>query len=733
MSLPTMRIQICRRSGGDVVGDGARGSDDDREQTRSSGVANTVSAGVHGSLIQAGVVHGDITIHGRATSPEVVPRQLPAAPSSLVGRAAELRDLDDWAEATADRRLLVAVGGSGGVGKTALGACWLHRRASRFGDGQLYVDLGAASASGPMSVSEALGRCLRALGVASDHVPVELEDRALLYRSITADKSIALLLDNAVSAAQTRPLIPISETSVVVVTSRMRLVGLALEGAKFLDLDPLEDEAGVQLLASMVGEQRVLREFEAALEISRLCSGFPLALSVVSARLLAHPTWSVGELAAQLRDQKGRLSELSLTDDASVQAVLDACCRDLSASAGRLYGLLAGCPGEDFSLELAKGVAGEVGEVKDGVEELVEANLVQELVRHRYRYHDLIRLHASQYAEYEQPETERVHAKQRAVEWYLERSIRAEVTVNPQRWHLGPGFAVASAQFETGEQALGWYEQERVNLVSAVTEAFERQWYELCWQLCEALWSFFLYRKHYQDWISTHQIGITAAQRCGRRLAESRLRCQLSFAYLDLQQLDMATELCEPALSLAEAEGHLDSMSTALSQLAKAERARGNLEGALEYFQRSLALVEQSGHPRGVALRSRRIALVLMDLERGEDALAWMLRSASILHELKDTRGWARALTFLGQLYRRLDRLDEADEVLSKALGVMRSSGSGTYEADVLYELGAVAEQSDRSVQACEFWTKAQQLYHGAGNPRWQHVRDRLEALDFPE
>lgn len=150
----------------------------------------------------------------------------PASPT-LEGRTAELKALDELLPESS----LALVVGPAGVGKTALGVHWAHRVRSRFPDGLLYVSLGA---SGPL---DALFELLALLGDSSR--PADLDRAASLYRSLLADRRVLLLLDDAISVAQVRPLLPGSPGCVVLVTSRAPLGGLvAREGAFRLVLEP---------------------------------------------------------------------------------------------------------------------------------------------------------------------------------------------------------------------------------------------------------------------------------------------------------------------------------------------------------------------------------------------------------------------------------------------------------------------------------------------------------------
>ncbi|KOX33975.1 hypothetical protein ADK67_04820, partial [Saccharothrix sp. NRRL B-16348] len=172
-------------------------------------VRNTVS-GTVGVVVQAGAVHGDVSLHAAPLPPApVVPRQLPAAPALFAGRSAELARLDRVLTATtapADPAgagqgatvLVSAIGGVGGIGKTWLALAWAHRHLERFPDGQLFVDLRGFSPTGEsVGPAVAVRGFLDALGVEANRIPVDLDAQAALYRSLVAGRRMLVVLDNA--------------------------------------------------------------------------------------------------------------------------------------------------------------------------------------------------------------------------------------------------------------------------------------------------------------------------------------------------------------------------------------------------------------------------------------------------------------------------------------------------------------------------------------------------------
>jgi DNA-binding CsgD family transcriptional regulator/transcriptional regulator with XRE-family HTH domain len=177
----------------------------------------------------------------------VVPRQLPPAARDFTGRAAHLAALTAWAAGSVGRAVsgagtttLAVVTGAAGVGTTELAIQWAHREVDRFPDGQLYLNLRGHGPDRPVAPDDALATLLCSLGVPGAQVPTGLDARAGRYRSEIADRRMLLVLDNASSAEQVRPLLPATPSCVVLVTSRDTMPGLvARHGAYRIELDPL--------------------------------------------------------------------------------------------------------------------------------------------------------------------------------------------------------------------------------------------------------------------------------------------------------------------------------------------------------------------------------------------------------------------------------------------------------------------------------------------------------------
>ncbi|MBA9002530.1 NB-ARC domain-containing protein [Thermomonospora cellulosilytica] len=472
----------------------ARRPEPGRPDGRPPASRNEVSGGAHGTVVQVGSVGGDVNLHVAPAVPPV-PAQLPAPPPYFTGRARELDRLTELSDAAlaGGSPAVVVITGVGGVGKTSLTLTWLHRIRSAFPDGQLFADLRAftaVSAGVPRDPGELLGRFLRALGVPPERTPPDADEQAALFRSLLADRRMLIMLDNAATAAQVRPLLPGQGPVVVAVTSRRRLSGLAVDGAAFLPLAPLGQDGARQLLDRMLGMSRTRAEQGAADELAELCGRLPLALCTAAARLASRGHLPISRVVAELADESGRLAALGGEEGTSVQAVFDLAYRDLPPETAALYRLLSVHPGADFDAAAVAALA-EVddAEATARLEHLVDAHLLEAGTDGRYRLHDLARLHARQIAERADPADERAGAFVRLLEHYLATAVAADRVIIPERWRLGPYYERPPVvSFENVPAAIDWLETELANLTDLVQEAHDRGLHRQVWQVCEALW-----------------------------------------------------------------------------------------------------------------------------------------------------------------------------------------------------------------------------------------------------
>jgi hypothetical protein len=284
---------------------------------------------------------------GATVTDTPVPRQLPADVPAFVGRADALAELDALTVHTGpfEPMMICVVAGTAGVGKTALALRWAHRVSERFPDGQLYLDLHGYDAQRPLSAGDALAAMLRSLGMDPTDLPADVAERSACYRTLLAGRRTLVVLDNAYSVDQVRPLLPGTGSCLVVVTSRDDLAGLvARDGARRIDLDPLSPADALTLLHTLIGA-RVAADATATATLARCCAFLPLALRIAAELAITHPAMSVAELLADLHDEQRRLDAFDTSGDphTAVRSVFSWSYQKLSPAAMRRRSRWPGC------------------------------------------------------------------------------------------------------------------------------------------------------------------------------------------------------------------------------------------------------------------------------------------------------------------------------------------------------------------------------------------------------
>lgn len=611
-------------------------------------------------------------VHQQVLTADNRPRARNDLPGDIPDFAGRTDDLDEILAAVPSGCVAItAIDGMAGIGKTTLAVRAAHRLAQKFPDAQLFVDLHSYTEGvEPRTPADALLALLTALGVPAHDIPDGLDARAARWRAEMAHRKALVVLDNAGSTAQVRPLLP--GTGLVLVTSRRRLVDL--DAAHTVSLDVLSEEDSLKLLASIVGPKA---ELDGSREIVRLCGYLPLAVRIVGARWRTRPAWSAQDVIRRLTEH--RLTELT-AGERSVAGAFALSYQQLTPEQQRLFRRLGLHTGEDWDAYLAAAV---IGSTRAGAErlldELLDVHLVQQKENGRYRFHDLLADHAK--ASVGQEETEEVVL--RILDFYLHVASLAEFRMSPGRPQIHS--AVRYLPFDppplaTGRQAVTWFDAERRNLRAAVYQAAYQGHYTHAWQLPHNMATFLLLRGHGRERIELQSVALAATHQLGDLKARAEALMGLGSAYMNRHDGQPARRLHE-ALELMRQIGDRRGEATVFRLLGIIARESNELDKAQEHFERSLELMRGVGAPTGEASTLHHLGLVHVLRGQNDEALAHLETALSLLEEHDDVSRSAIALQDIAFTHYYLADDDECVAYLERSLPAFQECGDWRGEA----------------------------------------------------
>jgi DNA-binding SARP family transcriptional activator/tetratricopeptide (TPR) repeat protein len=653
---------------------------------------------------------------------EAAPRQLPAAVGCFSGRDAELATLTGLLTAKpadgASAVLISAIGGTAGVGKSALAIKWAHQVAGEFPDGQLHVNLRGYDPGQPLAPGEALGGLLAALGVPGQQIPAEEAGRAAAYRSVLAGRRVLIVLDNARDPEQVRPRLPGTPGCLVLVTSRDTLAGLvARDGARRLLLDVLPLSDAMALLRALIGP-RVDAEPEAAARLADLCCYLPLALRVAAELAAARPVLTLAALVGELDGQR-RLDALEAGGDPStaVRAVFSWSCRYLSPGAARAFRLAALHPGADFDSRAVAALTGSNHPAAcRALAELTRACLLGRTGEDRYAMHDLLRAYAAELAAAQDPATGRREALTRLLDYYLHTARRAAGILFPAEAPApadAPGGASAAAVTDE-HAARTWLNAERENLTAVAAYASEHDWPGHAVGLSAALFRH-LDGGSLADALVIHGAAARGATQAGDRAAEAGAVNNIGGVYLRLGRNWEAEQHFQRALRLSRETGDALGEIRALLNLGLIYLRTGAYPNATSNCQQALELSRATSDQIREARALLHLGLIAIRQGRYQQAAAGLVQAAEASRAVGDVAFLAVSLTHLSDVEVRQGRYRQARRHLEEARTTARQIGHAMAEADVTASLGFADLREGRDQEAGQHLQQAHAATHDAG------------------
>ncbi|MER7333369.1 MULTISPECIES: BTAD domain-containing putative transcriptional regulator [unclassified Micromonospora] len=672
---------------------------------------------------------------------------LPRSVADFVGRREVVaRLIEETRRLRAHTSPVHVIDGMAGSGKTTLAVHVARRLAGDHPDAQLFVDLCGHGDRSPVDPASALVTLLRQLGVPDGRMPADADQRAELWRRELAARRAVVVLDNAADSRQVTPLLPTAGGSVVLVTSRRRLTGLDVGPPASLSVMSLQE--GLALLSVSAGTQRVAEEPEAAAEVVRRCGYLPLAIRLAGSRLAHRPARRLADLARRLADDVPALGHLAV-GDRTVAAAFAASYEPLGREAKRVFRLLgihAGHHSVDMVAALSGLPPGTAGRLLD---ELVDCHLVEESDGARYRLHDLVRLYARQQSLASDGSELRSAATARLLDFGLHATLRAADELHAAvdvRTEIDVGEPARPDLVDAMEdRGVAWLEEERENLVSLVGLAAEHGHHSYTWKLARVLWRFCYIRRYFDDILSTHTLGLTAAELLGDRRAVMFMSNYLASALAKtgsyrqaIIHLDRAVALCRETgdrVQLVKFRGNLSvvhwfagnfresaelclediresrfqegSISMGLPNLGIALTSLGLYEEAMRVHRQHLFQGRVAGDHFHVANALSHLASVRVRIGQWSQATR-LLRSSLVLYARTGHRyGEVEARNVLGIAYRGLGLFDEARLQHTLALELAADSGERHAECGALNDLGLTLARAGERAEAAEAHQRA--------------------------
>jgi tetratricopeptide (TPR) repeat protein/transcriptional regulator with XRE-family HTH domain len=675
----------------------------------------------------------DVVAAGQATAlgafAAAATRGLPRDVASFTGRQADIDRLMEGLESLATGGGIVgicAIGGMAGVGKTTFAVHAAHRLAGSFPDGQFYLPLHAHTrGQRPVDPADALSSLLLTAGVAAAQIPPGLEARATRWRDHVAGRKILLLLDDAASHDQVRPLLPGTGGSLVLVTSRRRLT--ALDDATVISLDTLAPPEAAALLIRLAGRP-ALRPSEVAVgEITRRCGYLPLAIGLMASQLRHHPAHTAESVAESLAAATDRM-ELMRGENLSVAAAFDLSYQDLDPGHQQLFRWLGLIPGPTFDAYAAAALNGtSPAKAHRQLDELYDQHLLTEPAPGRYALHDLLREHARALAAADDP-ADRDAAAGRVLDYYLYTALAAGRHFDPpaSTYRQPPGNPPAHApDMSTLGQSAAWLEAERANLHAAADYAATHGRSRHAVAIPAAISGFLAIRGHWDQSAALHHSALAVARRAGDRHGEADTLCTLGGLQREMGDFAAAAASLAQALALHRDAGDQPGQAFALDQTGFLNAVSGDYPAAVASYQQALVLARSAGDRRGEAWTFNGLGLVQQLTGDYAASVASQQEALALFRDLGDLPGQAYVLNSVGVVEQETGEYAASVASQQQALALFRDLGYQLGQAHALNDLGLVQQETGDYPAAAASHQQALVLFNDLGS-----LLGRAEALN---
>ncbi|MGA5132690.1 tetratricopeptide repeat protein [Streptomyces olivoreticuli] len=659
-------------------------------------------------------------------------RSLPPEVPDFTGRRLEA---DRIIESANDSRGSVAtvITGKPGVGKTSLALHVAYRCNSTYGDGSFYADLRGVEKH-PTPPHEVLGRLLSGAGVPEEDIPADSDARLDRYRTEFINRRSIIVLDNAGSESQVRPLIPPGNESLVLITSRFQLNGL--EAVRQISLDVFDEDSSLSFLRKVVGDDTVDRTIASTRQVGSLCGHLPLALRIAGNRLR---TIRMKDLEEELRDQRNRLGALEV-GDLAIRAAFNLSFRQLGKNGRNSLKRLSLVPGVDFGAGICSALNNSDGrEALRALRKLHEANLIEpSAVPGRYRFHDLIKVYAREQFD-EDPPKKTGTAVNRMLDWISYSSLKVNMTLNGQISRLQFP-SVCMAKIDSIDEATDWLSSEVSNAISAIhalaqggkPDAAKALAIQLCgaceltgdWQgwedainqgeclaekfpdplfeigILSTKADLYRYRREFEPALSLADRVYRTAQSTDNKLLIANSAKLLGCLRMDIGDPSDALPLLEECLSLSTELGLKHEVGVALYNIGTVHRSSGRTREAIQHFQQDLEICLESKDLSGAAETMNTLALTYMEMGNFSEAEKYQYEALRIFQTFNNLHKISMVCNDLAINLRQQGKTEEALALHLEDIENSRKCGNISGEALAKANAAVILTQLDRPQEA---------------------------------
>ncbi|MGW5579432.1 ATP-binding protein [Micromonospora chokoriensis] len=647
----------------------------------------------------------------------VTPYLLPSGPTSFVGRKTELTRAGHLLRADGQSARTVVITGPAGVGKTTLAVRLAQLAVEHFPDGQLFADLRGPHPQSGVSW-HVLGVFLRALGVSSHSVPAALEERINLYRSLLAQRSVLIVLDNAAAGRDVQALIASGPRTATIVTSRSVLPGL--DGFR-VPLRLLSEPEALEMVKRMIGEERVAREQPSAFQIVNRCDRLPLAVWIAGARLAARPDMPLGALARALANEHRKLDELTV-GDVAVRASIELTYAALSRNQQEALSHLAQVNTVDVApWALAALMDTSPADATKLLDDLAELHLL--LVRYtdnaapRYRMHDLVAAFARDKAAQILTPVETERARLRMLGGALGLACAAGIRINmdfdevpfaPPPWSFSDQTRDAVV-----DDPLAWFRDEYGFLKTLAEDMLPSVPLPAA-GLIVALAPFMQLSGYFDDWLHLHSRALGSVT--GGPVGAS-LRRNLGELSTIVDDYPAAERHYRAAIDMLEPSDKARIASTSAG-LAYLYRLQSRYAEAEEHFVRAIHLADVAGNDNCLIYATTGLGVTLMEQGRRDEAVAVFDESLRRSVAIGYLPGQAQAWRCLGQVSRLRGDYAAAERHYRTAERISLSLGDQLSATHARCWLGDVLVKQGKEVEGRRVLAECLWVYRAAAN-RW--------------